>query len=316
MTDAPLGVSNQPADFELFCQEFFTVLKRFQIFRSVSVGPDGGIDIGALDPSTGTRWLISCKHYAHSSQSVPVTVETGVVETVGEWGCQGFIPFYTTPPSEKLRRQIDGAEKYIKVERYTPERIERELLSSASGHPIAARYFPKSLVNYYPKFIETISAFDISDVVVSAGVASVENISFVVEGVSESESLAAQEKLVELANAFATSRIHAPNFHKALEEVISLYPEGFDGNGKPEWSAEALHVLDETYGLSKAYFVASVWSFWEWSRAQRLFNEFMASRGNGSVAIGLLTLGGINNKLPDRDRELAARLLAYGGTPS
>lgn len=169
-TLAPLGKSNLRDDFELFCQEFFTTVRGDRIFKSVSRGPDGGIDLGVeetLPDGSALNWLVSCKHHAHSDKAVSDREENNVIERVLSWDCDGFIPFYTTVPTANVSMSLVAVEKLGKrVERYYRDRIERELVSSPCGIQLAARYFPKSMVNHYTRIIETAGVYDESDMIV------------------------------------------------------------------------------------------------------------------------------------------------------
>lgn len=102
--------------FELFAQEFFKNLG-FKIIKGPSRGADNGKDLiieesiqGKLDESESKiRWLVSCKHKAHSGNSVKPEDETHLLERLVTHGCNGFIGFYSTLASTGLDTFINGS---------------------------------------------------------------------------------------------------------------------------------------------------------------------------------------------------------------
>lgn len=340
--NSPLGKSNLPDDFELFCEEFFSQVKKFSVFKSVSNGPDGGIDLGVeqVEGSKTTRWLVSCKHYAHSNTYVNDIVQRNIVETVKSWGCDGFIPFYTTVPTTTLSRHIEGAEKVIKVERYYKEKIEQELLSTSQGINLAARYFPKSLINHYQQFIKESEEHSAQDVEMKDGVATLDGFQVYVGHKSEQEKLKSITELVKFANINSGFKSHRPYFEKALNDANNLYPHMFkleSGHLSPSREVADLYRLAYEDGLSKAYFIGAIWSFGDYKKANRTFAEFRVVWGevpflNQNLAQqiseirneswwkeklvsvfedSLLTPGLLGIKLQDRERDILARCLAY-----
>lgn len=346
----PLGMSDLPDDFELFAQEFFGIVRRMRIFKSVSNGTDGGIDLGVEETSEGKsiRWLVSCKHWAHSNTPVSEHEEKNILERLYAWECDGFIPFYTTPPSTKVETLISGVEKSGKrVERYFKDRIERELLESPVGTKIAARYFPKSMTNHYGKFIETLAPYSAEDVAIKDGIATIARFSSSVSGATDSQLSIIKSHLANDANLLATMNHHKPYFINALRDAIALAPDFFDTkhphnpqedstNAVPTWNSYQLY-RSSVQSLAFTYFVAAVWSFWDWSRSNQVFAEMMAFRSEpiaghelssdeiraltetddfkSSVefnkAMGLLTPGLLGLKLPEKTRDIVARLFAF-----
>ncbi|MFA7281835.1 MAG: hypothetical protein WC100_17255 [Sterolibacterium sp.] len=351
-TNMPIGVSSLPDDFELFCQEFFGIVRRMRIFKCVSSGNDGGIDLGVEETSEGgrvTRWLVSCKHKAHSDAPVAEAEEKNIIERVAAWECDGFIPFYTTVPAAKVETLITGLEKFGKrVERYSKERIERELLESPTGAKLAARYFPRSMVNHYGKIIETVHQYSIEDVTTNENIATVAGFSQYVGGVSKSELLLIKKQLANDANLQATMIQHAPYFVTALLDAIQLAPSYFNvkklpskledfRNVTPTWDPYSLYQGANTNGFSFGYFVAAVWSFWDWSRSNLVFAQMMAFRSEpirnrrltadevntmmdsddfrlaveSHKAAGLLAPGLVGLKLQENTRDIVTRLFAF-----
>lgn len=341
--DAPIGNSNLPDDFELFCQEFFTQVKRFRIFRSVSNGPDLGIDLGVeeITESGKVKWLVSCKHYAHSGSYISDDYEKGITERVASWDCEGFIPFYTSIPNSTLSQHILGAEKFVKVERYYKDRIERELLENSNGSLLAARYFPISMQNHFKAFISPLSQFTKRDIEFEGNVAKLQGMQTYLEDPTDL-SQPILENLVNDANIFAGFDKHRPYFKRAIEDAVSLYSEMFligEKNSdvtkyEPVWDLELTVDLAVKYGLSKAYFICAVWSFWDYRKANILFADFMiawsrdelrkpekfdayrltieyADYHTSILKRSLLVPGFLGVKLQDTERDIVARLFAY-----
>lgn len=336
------GLSNNPDDFELFCQEFFTQVKRFRIFKSISNGPDLGIDLGVEEVSAnGTiRWLVSCKHYAHSSTYISDKVELNIVERVGSWSCDGFIPFYTSVPSSTLSMALEGAEKYIKVDRYYKDRIERELLTSSLGSSLASRYFPKSMTNHYPNFISPVNEYQHSDVKLKNGVAELKGMKVGI-GIDHPNPSLVFDSLIRNANILAGFEKHEPYFIRTLQEIIEENPTMFQFSNNahpygytPTWNIQGLIDLTNEEGLSKTYFILSVWSFWDYGKANRITAEFLIFRADDEIntihefeehkktdsykssylirlEAGLLTPGFLGLKIQDKERDKLCRLLAY-----
>lgn len=61
--------------FELFARDFLKAMG-LEILEGPSRGADDGMDLIAIETQEGplgkinTKWLVSCKHYAHSGKSV------------------------------------------------------------------------------------------------------------------------------------------------------------------------------------------------------------------------------------------------------
>lgn len=349
--DAPIGKSNLTDDFEVFCQEFFRDVRKLEIFKTVSRGADGGIDLGVkevLPDGSDFRWLVSCKHNAHSGKAVSDSEEKNIMERVGYWRCDGFIPFYTTIPTATVSNCIAGIERLgKKVEKYFKDRIEEELLSSPEGMRLAARYFPQSLVNHYAKIIETSRRYNEEDIFVQDHILySPNGIQQSVKGASEAELAYAKKRIVHVANIFATMDMHALYFVRALNEAIELAPAHFHVNGpavrledfvgvSPTWSDAELARASAREGLMFMYFVASVWSFWDWNAANDVFARAMVIRSrlgeacsdsevedlknspdfsimvDGKKGLGLLAPGLVALKLQEKLRDVLVRLMAF-----
>lgn len=136
--------------FEQFSRDFFDLLG-YRVVEGPDRGADGGRDLIAEETRTGPggettiRWLVSCKHYAHSGKSVSPSDEQDIKDRLAAHRCSGFIGFYSTIPSAglcaKLKPELIAAE----VQVFDARRIESALAASDSGIRLASRYFPKSI---------------------------------------------------------------------------------------------------------------------------------------------------------------------------
>lgn len=137
--------------FELFCRDFFDSMG-FIIEDHPDRGADGKKDliisekrIGIL-AETNIRWLVSCKHFAHSGKSVSDTHEPDISDRLLSHKCQGFIGFYSTIPATSLTNKLKNGNFQYSI--FDKERIESHLLETIKGKKIAQRYIPKSYKNF------------------------------------------------------------------------------------------------------------------------------------------------------------------------
>lgn len=139
--------------FELFARDFLAFIG-YMIITDPDRGADGGVDLIVEERRTGVggetiiRWLVSCKHKAHSGNSVSPTDDGNISDRVTANKCQGFIGFYSTLSSSGLSGILEGLKDRIEYQIFDKEKIERELIHSSRGLEIAERYFPKSLTNW------------------------------------------------------------------------------------------------------------------------------------------------------------------------
>lgn len=147
----PADTGNGDQDsFELFAREFFAEVLHFEIVSEPNRGADGGKDLIAVEhqigslSSTDIRWLISCKHKAHSGHSVKPTDEESIIDRLKQHKANGFIGFYSTLPSTGLNERLDSfRSSEYKIEIFNHERIESELIK-AKRSDIIQRFFPVS----------------------------------------------------------------------------------------------------------------------------------------------------------------------------
>ncbi len=136
----------QQDTFELLAREVLELVG-FTILCSPDRGADGGKDLiveerrVGIGGETDIRWLVSCKHNAHTGVSVTPADEININDRLATHNCKGFLGFYSTIPSSGLSATINALSEH---QVYDKERIERYLLSSSSGLEIVRRFFPDS----------------------------------------------------------------------------------------------------------------------------------------------------------------------------
>lgn len=144
------GGSGLQDTFELFTRDFLQYLG-YRIVLAPDRGADGKKDlivdevIPGLVSEYTIRWLVSCKHYAHSGSAVKDTDEPNIIERLRQHGCDGFMGVYSTLPSTSLSGLLSGIDNKIVFDH---EKIEGLLLRDSEGQHLASRYFPKSYLNF------------------------------------------------------------------------------------------------------------------------------------------------------------------------
>ncbi|NFP49669.1 hypothetical protein [Clostridium argentinense] len=135
--------------FELFCQEFV----KYQGLDIISVpdrGVDGGKDLICLEKRKGgfgiteIKWLVSCKHKAHSGSSVTPSDEENICDRIIQHKADGFIGFYSTVVSSGLNTRLNSYKDKIEVKIFNSEDIEEQLLSTPKGKALFQRFFKNS----------------------------------------------------------------------------------------------------------------------------------------------------------------------------
>lgn len=137
--------------FEFFCRDFLKA-EGFKILSYPSRGPDRGMDFIVKETRRGPGgvtelvWLVSCKHHAHSGDSVKVSDEINPIERLIRHKCQGFLGFYSTICSADLEdtlRSIQNDGKY-QTQVYDKGKIMSAVDSNPKLIEVFARYFPSS----------------------------------------------------------------------------------------------------------------------------------------------------------------------------
>ena len=133
--------------FEEFAQEFLEALG-YIIDEPVSRGADGGKDLIVLEikDETTKRWLVSCKHNAHSGKSVSPHDEQNITDRLGQFGCEGFIGFYSTLSSSSLVERLRAykRDKGIEYKIFSRSNIQRFLVTKRNLQHLLQIYFPES----------------------------------------------------------------------------------------------------------------------------------------------------------------------------
>lgn len=139
--------------FELFARDFLQAIG-FEIEEPPSRGADGGKDLVVLEPLEGItgitkrRWLVSCKHFAHSGKSVSDIDEPDVLGRTRKFHAEGFMGFYSTLPSSEFSRTLQSHKGEIAQHTWDKEAIESHILNNGQLSTLFERYFPKSYKNW------------------------------------------------------------------------------------------------------------------------------------------------------------------------
>ena len=148
--------------WEMFARDFLQKLG-FQIESPPDRGPDGGKDILAIEEIQGAlykgrmRWLVSCKHFANSGNSVSERDEPNILERLASFKAQGFIGFYSTIPSSSLNARLRQLKENNKIREYRifdNKLIENYLITPGFSR-LMFRYFPESYKKIKPLHLIT-----------------------------------------------------------------------------------------------------------------------------------------------------------------
>lgn len=151
--------------FELFARDFLEILG-YEILQHPDRGADGKKDLiiqetrFGISGKTVIKWLVSCKHYAHSGKSISDIDEPNILDRVSVHSCDGFLGFYSTIPSTSLETNLSSLKKKIDIEHFDREKIEKILLESPAGMKLCSRYFPKSFETYKTENPKPAKIFD------------------------------------------------------------------------------------------------------------------------------------------------------------
>ena len=101
-------------EFELLCEDLLQA-DGFSIVEKVPRGPDLGKDLIATFVQTGPRgfedshrYLVECKHFAKSDESVKEHHIGCPMSRMCSHGCDRYLLITSTVPSEKVRHQLEG----------------------------------------------------------------------------------------------------------------------------------------------------------------------------------------------------------------
>lgn len=142
--------------FELFSRDFLELLN-YKILEEPDRGADNKKDMIVEETLKGIgarvkkeRWLVSCKHYAHSGRGVKDTDEPDISDRLQANNCVGFIGMYSTVPTTSLTNKLKSLNDRFEFIIFDREKIERELLDNLSNN-LFVRYFPKSFENHFER---------------------------------------------------------------------------------------------------------------------------------------------------------------------
>lgn len=139
--------------FELFCRDFLQCMG-YEIIQHPSRGADGGMDLIVSENLNGIahaesiKWLVSCKHTAHSRKSVSVLNELDILDRVSSFNCTGFIGMYSLIASAHLSEKLQKLSGQIKYILFDCKRIENELINNPKMLTLFRLNFPKSFKKY------------------------------------------------------------------------------------------------------------------------------------------------------------------------
>lgn len=223
------GDSEDTDQFGKFAKVFFEKVLLGTVSKGPSRGADGGIDLKVefRTPAGTVSKLISCKHRAHSKESVGKSDEQDICDRLSAWGCTVFVGFYSTIASSGLEQALERLrqEKSIGFELFNSEDIESRLLNTHAGFLIAKRFFPQSIQNIWPQIISLLQTYGKEDVVQNEA-------GWIVPAAfadGDVRAYASQaEDAVRLANEKAMRDVHEPMFLSAWKDAVRIYPDFFE----------------------------------------------------------------------------------------
>lgn len=118
------------------------------------VGPDGGRDIVFTEPLSGNlscynrKWLVSCKHNAHSGGAVSRDAVANIVDTCRSINAEGFILACTTHPSSSLMIRLNEIQENNNIITKVWDGVELEKkLTQPHCYPLLNIFLPNCKLN-------------------------------------------------------------------------------------------------------------------------------------------------------------------------
>jgi hypothetical protein len=144
-------------DWEAFSRDLLVALG-FAIDIPPNRGADGGKDLIVVEHLGGKlsrypfRWLVSCKHKAHSGRSVTEADEPNIVDRMTSYACDGFLGIYSTLPSAGLAERLRGLrnERTLRDYRILDARLIENYLVRLGYSRLVMRYFPAAYAKLKP----------------------------------------------------------------------------------------------------------------------------------------------------------------------
>jgi Restriction endonuclease len=143
--------------WELFARDFLQEIGFF-VESTPDRGADGGKDLLVTEQLQGAlnnyrfRWLVSCKHYAKSNNSVTEKEELNLQERLDSFNADGFIGFYSTVPSSGLNNRLSKLKDNGKIKdfRIFDNKLIENYLIRIGFSKLLMRYLPESYKRVKP----------------------------------------------------------------------------------------------------------------------------------------------------------------------
>ncbi len=139
--------------FELFCRDFLQCMG-YKIIQHPSRGADGGKDMIVSETLTGiiysepVNWLVSCKHTAHSGNSISAKDEADLSDRINSFNCIGYIGMYSVIAGASLSDKLHRMSNKHKFILFDCKKIEYEIINNPKMTHLFRQYFPKSYKEY------------------------------------------------------------------------------------------------------------------------------------------------------------------------
>ncbi|CAG9273081.1 restriction endonuclease [Burkholderia cepacia] len=142
-------------DFELLIREIL-FREGFHVAWS-GRGADGGRDLVCTENrqtilgAETKKWLVQCKHFAHSERSVGVADLDDIITSAAQHKCSGYLLACSTFPSSGVVQRLEGIvanpEMRLSTNYWDAVQIER-LLATPRMWRIAQRFFPTTATGF------------------------------------------------------------------------------------------------------------------------------------------------------------------------
>jgi len=143
------GIAFEQLVRELLIREGFEV-------HWTGVGPDQGRDLIVIEQAKGSfydfrrKWLVQCKHFAHSGKSVGINDVPSIIDNCGAVGAEGYLLICSTQPTSSLVtkfEEITANPNNRIVARYWDSIELEKHLYTPYGLPLIYQFLPKSAKN-------------------------------------------------------------------------------------------------------------------------------------------------------------------------
>lgn len=336
--------SNDLDAFEKFAEEFFVQIKGAELLEKCSRGADGGIDLKIK--YNNEVCLVSCKHKAHSGNSVTDKDEStsSFIDLLNQHECKKFIAFYSTIASSGLKNRIIGAfensttakNDKLSYEFFHSSDIESAILdiNNPRGWLFAMRYFPKSYINLFQRFFTPIEYYHEKSKQIKK-----EGHGYIIEGPFGSRGrISNLQEAINNANDSLTSEIHKYFFYLAIQDAINLFPNYFVykkganlnelsmNDISPAWeNSLEREYAKQTIECNIPIIICGLWSMWDTEKAVKKMIEYRKNLHpyriltkyeqryilENELCYCYLNFGHISKFLNSELRNLFARLIAF-----